>query len=54
MTIAEAIRAAHRSGVELAFDESHGAASGVAIQQRPAPGPVPRGTLCRVAFGRRE
>ena len=54
MTIAEAIRAAHRSGVELAFDESHGAASGTAIQQRPAPGLVPRGTLCRVAFGRRE
>lgn len=54
MTIAEAIRAAHRSGVELAFDESHGAASGIAIQQRPGPGIVPRGTLCRVAFGRRE
>ncbi len=54
MTIAEAIRAAHRSGVQLAFDESHGAASGIAIQQRPAPGLVPRGTLCRVAFGRRE
>jgi len=54
MTIAEAIRAAHRTGIELAFDESHGAASGVAIQQRPGPGPVPRGTLCRVAFGRRE
>jgi cell division protein FtsI (penicillin-binding protein 3) len=54
MTIAEAIRAAHHSGVELAFDESHGAASGIAIQQRPGPGLVPRGTLCRVAFGRRE
>jgi cell division protein FtsI (penicillin-binding protein 3) len=54
MTIAEAIRAAHHSGVELAFDETRGAASGVAIQQRPGPGPVPRGTLCRVAFGRRE
>jgi hypothetical protein len=54
MTIAEAIRAAHRSGVELAFDETRGAASGVAIQQRPGPGLVPRGTLCRVAFGRRE
>jgi cell division protein FtsI (penicillin-binding protein 3) len=54
MTIAEAIRAAHRSGVELAFDERRGAASGIAIQQRPGPGLVPRGTLCRVAFGRRE
>jgi cell division protein FtsI (penicillin-binding protein 3) len=54
MTIAEAIRAAHRSGVELAFDETRGAASGIAIQQRPGPGLFPRGTLCRVAFGRRE
>jgi membrane peptidoglycan carboxypeptidase len=54
MTIAEAIRAAHRSGVELAFDETRGAASGIAIQQRPGPGLVPPGTLCRVAFGRRE
>jgi membrane peptidoglycan carboxypeptidase len=54
MSMSEAIRAARRSGVELAFDESAGTASGVAIRQRPAPGPVPRGTLCRVAFGRRE
>jgi cell division protein FtsI (penicillin-binding protein 3) len=54
MTIAEAIRAAHRNGVELAFDENRGAASGIAIQQRPGPGLVPRGTLCRIAFGRRE
>ncbi|HET6151181.1 MAG TPA: penicillin-binding transpeptidase domain-containing protein [Polyangia bacterium] len=54
MSMAEAIRAARRSGVELAFDESAGNASGIAIRQRPAPGPVPRGTLCRVAFGRRE
>jgi cell division protein FtsI (penicillin-binding protein 3) len=54
MTIAEAIRVARRSGVELAFDESRGAASGVAIQQRPGPGVVRRGTLCRVAFGRHE
>jgi len=54
MSMAEAIRAARRSGVELALDESAGGATGVAIRQRPAPGPVPRGTLCRVAFGRRE
>jgi hypothetical protein len=54
MSLAEAIRSAHRSGIELAFDEASGGASGVAIKQRPAPGLVPRGTLCRVAFGRRE
>jgi cell division protein FtsI (penicillin-binding protein 3) len=54
MSIAEAIRAARRSGVELAFDESKGSASGVAVLQHPAPGPARRGTLCRVAFGRRE
>ena len=41
MTIAEAIRAAHRNGIELAFDEGRGAASGVAIQQRPSAGLVP-------------
>ena len=54
MTMAEAIRAARRSGVELALDESVGGATGVAIRQRPQPGRVARGTLCRVAFGRRE
>ena len=52
MSMAEAIRSAHRSGVELAFDEAAGGATGVAVKQRPAPGLVPRGTLCRVAFGR--
>jgi cell division protein FtsI (penicillin-binding protein 3) len=54
MSMSQAIRAANRNGVELAFDESAGGASGVAIRQRPAPGLVPRGTLCRVAFARRE
>jgi stage V sporulation protein D (sporulation-specific penicillin-binding protein) len=54
MTMAEAIRTARRSGVELAFDESAGGATGVALRQRPLPGPVARGTLCRVAFGHRE
>ena len=54
LSIAEAIHAARRSGVELAFDEAAGASSGVAIKQKPAPGPAARGALIRVAFGRRE
>jgi cell division protein FtsI (penicillin-binding protein 3) len=54
MSLAEAIRSARRNGIELAFDEASDGATGVAIKQRPAPGLVPRGTLCRVAFGRRE
>jgi cell division protein FtsI (penicillin-binding protein 3) len=54
MSLAEAIRTARRSGVELAFDGAAGEASGVATRQKPAPGPATRGTLCRVSFGRRE
>jgi cell division protein FtsI (penicillin-binding protein 3) len=54
MSVGEAIRAARRSGVELAFDDTTGSATGVALRQRPAPGPAPRGALCRVAFGRPE
>jgi hypothetical protein len=54
MSLAEAIRAARRNGVELAFDEMVSPASGVAIKQKPGPGPATRGALCRVAFGRRE
>ena len=54
MTVGEAIRAAHKSGVELAFDDATGTASGVVLEQNPAPGPSSRGTLCRVALGRRE
>jgi cell division protein FtsI (penicillin-binding protein 3) len=54
MTLAEAIRAARHSGVELAFDEVAGGPTGVAVRQQPAPGPSARGVLCRVAFGRRE
>jgi len=59
MSLAEAIRTARRSGVELAFDDVGGAggvgsATGVAIRQKPVPGAAARGTLCRVAFGRRE
>jgi cell division protein FtsI (penicillin-binding protein 3) len=54
MTVGEAIRAAHKSGVELAFDDASGTASGVVLAQNPAPGPSSRGALCRVALGRRE
>jgi hypothetical protein len=54
MSLAEAIRAARRSGVELTFDEMVSPASGVAIKQKPGPGPATRGALCRVAFGHRE
>ena len=54
MTVGEAIRAAHKSGVELAFDDTTGRATGVVLAQQPAPGPSSRGALCRVALGRRE
>ncbi|HVR60642.1 MAG TPA: penicillin-binding protein 2 [Polyangia bacterium] len=54
LSLAQAIRAAHRSGVELGFDESAGPASGVAWKQKPAPGPAPRGALISVAFGHRQ
>ncbi|HEX3695636.1 MAG TPA: penicillin-binding transpeptidase domain-containing protein [Polyangia bacterium] len=54
LSIAEAIHAARRSGVELSFDDTVGGPSGVAVKQKPAPGPAARGTPIRVAFGRRE
>jgi cell division protein FtsI (penicillin-binding protein 3) len=54
LSLGQAIRAARKSGVELAFDDPEGRATGVALRQRPAPGPAPRGVVCRVAFGRRE
>jgi len=54
LSLGQAIRAARRSGVELAFDDPEGRATGVALRQRPAPGPAPRGVVCRVAFGRKE
>jgi cell division protein FtsI (penicillin-binding protein 3) len=54
MTVGEAIRAAHHSGLELAFDDATGAATGVVLAQLPAPGPSLRGTLCRVSLGRTE
>jgi membrane peptidoglycan carboxypeptidase len=53
MSLGQAIHAARKSGVELAFDDPEGRATGVALGQRPAPGPAPRGVVCRVAFGRR-
>jgi cell division protein FtsI (penicillin-binding protein 3) len=52
MSLGQAIHAAHRSGVELAWDDPAGQATGIALRQRPAPGPAPRGVVCRVAFGR--
>jgi cell division protein FtsI (penicillin-binding protein 3) len=54
LSLGQAIHAARKSGVELAFDDPDGRASGVGIRQRPAPGPAPRGVVCRVAFGRKE
>lgn len=45
MTIGEAIRAARRVGVELVPD-----GTGLAFAQTPGPGPLPRGTACRVSF----
>src|SRR3954469_3327981 len=53
MSLGQAIHAAHKSGVELAFDDPEGRASGVALRQRPAPGPAWRGVVCRAAFGRK-
>jgi cell division protein FtsI (penicillin-binding protein 3) len=54
LSLGQAIHAARKSGVELTFDDPEGRATGVAIRQRPAPGPAPRGVVCRVAFGRKE
>jgi membrane peptidoglycan carboxypeptidase len=54
MSLGQAIHAAHTSGIELAFDDPEGRATGVALRQHPAPGPAARGVVCRVAFGRPE
>ena len=54
MSLGQAIHAARKSGIELAFDDPEGRATGVALRQRPGPGPAPEGIVCRVAFGRRE
>jgi hypothetical protein len=51
LSLGAAIRAARRSGVELALDDG-AAASGVALSQQPAPGPAPVGTRCQITFGR--
>jgi cell division protein FtsI (penicillin-binding protein 3) len=53
MSLGQAIHAARRSGVELAFDDPEGRATGVALRQRPAPGAATRGVVCRVSFGRK-
>ncbi|HVV17487.1 MAG TPA: penicillin-binding transpeptidase domain-containing protein [Polyangia bacterium] len=53
MSLGQAIHASRRSGVELTFDDPQGQATGIAVRQRPAPGPAARGVVCRVAFGRR-
>jgi len=45
MSIGEAVRAAHKAGVEL-FPSGSGLAAG----QTPRPGPAAAGTVCRVAF----
>jgi hypothetical protein len=50
--VAAVLRAAQRSGVELALNEGV-AVTGVALRQDPAPGPADAGVICRVAFGRR-
>jgi hypothetical protein len=54
MSLGQAIHAAHTSGIELAFDDPEGRATGVALRQHPGPGPAARGVVCRVAFGRPE
>jgi membrane peptidoglycan carboxypeptidase len=54
MSLGQAVHAAHKNGIELAFDDPEGRATGVALRQHPAPGPAPRGVVCRVAFGRQE
>ena len=45
MTVGEAIRAAYKSGVELAFDDATGTATGVVLAQKPPPGPSTRGVI---------
>ncbi len=47
MSIGEAVRAAHKAGVDL-----FPAGSGLAVSQSPLPGPAEVGTVCRVSFQR--
>jgi cell division protein FtsI (penicillin-binding protein 3) len=47
MSIGEAVRVAHKAGVEL-----FPAGSGLAVSQSPRPGSAAAGTVCRVAFQR--
>jgi hypothetical protein len=45
MTIAQVIRVARGAGVELEVE-----GSGLAAEQSPAAGSVPRGSVCHVSF----
>jgi len=45
MSMGEAVRAAHKAGIEL-----FPAGSGLAVSQTPRPGPATAGTVCRVSF----
>jgi len=53
LTVAAVLRAANRTGVELALGDG-GPISGVAIRQTPAPGPARSGVICRVSFARND
>jgi hypothetical protein len=53
MSLGQAIHAAHRSGIELAFDDPEGSATGVALRQRPSAGPAPRGSTVHLFVGAR-
>jgi hypothetical protein len=51
LTVAAVLRAANRSGIELALGDG-GPVTGVAVRQTPAPGPARSGVVCRVNFAR--
>jgi hypothetical protein len=51
LTVAAVLRAANRTGVELALGDG-GPVTGVAVRQMPAPGPARSGVVCRVTFAR--
>jgi cell division protein FtsI (penicillin-binding protein 3) len=50
MTVAAVLEVARHTGVSLSFDDAS-STTGVAVAQTPAPGPAPRGVVCRLAFG---
>jgi cell division protein FtsI (penicillin-binding protein 3) len=49
LTVAAVLEVARRTGVSLSFDDA-ASMTGVAVAQTPAPGPAPRGIVCRLAF----